>query len=679
MNAARELDLIEQANARFSEPPSASHRRKCAVELWDGIKAPQGWELSAAGVFEVRPGKDGEPDKREAIAGPLWVVGLTTGTAGDWGRLLAFTDHDGCSRQLAIPAARVHEDPAILARELANMGLRIIPGRERRMVAYLASYAPENRIPSAPRLGWMDRRDGGLAFVFPDRVLMAGGHETVVYQPERYSPTAATLHAGGTLADWQAMAALLEPSDTLLFALCAGLAAPWLPFADGDSFVLHFWGTTTRGKTTLAQVAASPWGCAADPADAPSLSFIRRWNVTGNGAEGLAEAYSDLPLPLDELGAGHQKPELIYQLAGGQGKTAMSADRQLKAPRAWRTIVISTGELSIHAKLSEHGTVKGGITHRAIDVEVSDIAEHVQGDQSDRAAFVQGIKRACATHYGAAGPAMLQAIIQTYPTAQAARAAVRDHLDKATAELIQPHHAPEQARALRRFALIAWAGAFASRAGVLPIKPGRVWQAVKAMAGRWGSNGMGTDGDRILEAVRGFILRHGARFQDVSSGVEVRDRAGFRDVTGGRWMFSKDALIEAAPGHDVVTIARAIRDAGHLFTNDANLNPKLVTPAGRIRVYCVLDGLLSDDPTSQDQKQLGQLGHLGQAAPDIGFQPALQGQEALGQLGHRALAPYPQETTRAGANPHSDGLCPSALAALAENSAASIETDSEAF
>ena len=119
---------------------------------WHGVEIPAGFELSLSGVSDVRPGKEGEPAKLEAIAGCLWLVGLTTGTGGDWGRLLRFQDHDDRVKELAIPAARLHEEAPILARELSTLGLNIIPGKEKRLVAYLASFDTLERIQSAPRL-----------------------------------------------------------------------------------------------------------------------------------------------------------------------------------------------------------------------------------------------------------------------------------------------------------------------------------------------------------------------------------------------------------------------------------------------------------------------------------------------------------------------------------------------
>jgi hypothetical protein len=243
---------------------------------------------------------------------------------------------------------------------------------------------------------------------------------------------------------------------------------------------------------------------------------------------------------------------------------------------------------------------------------------------------VQNIKRACATHYGTAGAALLSAIMAEYPDTPAAREAASQSIAAAVTRLQQPHHAPEQVRALRRFALIGWAGEFAARHDVLPVTPARVLEAVQAIAKRWGSTSTGTDADRIIEAVRGFIIKHGVRFQN--SGIDVPNRAGFVDPEKGYWQFTKEALIEAAPGNDVSTIARAIQAAGYLHTNDKNLNVKVQTPAGRMRMYCVLDGLLSGDSDEEDQNTLGQ---LGQSAPEIGLQPALHSKTPLGQLGQK--------------------------------------------
>lgn len=602
---------------------------------------PHGYGLSSDGVVEIKP-KQGERSANERIplCGPLWVIGRTTGAHGEWGLVLVFIDHDGTERQLAIPAARLHEDPSIMSRELATLGLQTTHGKERKILAYLSAWEVKKRILSAKRLGWLEDRTGALSFVMPDRVISRSGIGQVVYQPERYAPTVRTVHASGTLAQWQANVA--DPAcqnPPMLFALCAGLAPAFLAFGEaGDSFVIHFWGQTSRGKTTVGQIAASPWGCAADPADAPSLTFVRRWNLTGNGLEGLAEAHSDLPLVLDELGSstvGDIRP-LVYQLSGGQGKAAMSSSRELKEPRSWRTIAISTGEVSLHARMSDpHGdgskkSVKGGLVHRALDIELSDIA--AASPAGERSKVVSAIKVACARHYGTAGPELIRLITESFGTIADARAYVRDQVELVMGEIAPDVLATETMRAVRRFALIAVAGSFAAERGLIPTTRADVIEATRDIVSAWLGASAQSDEDRITDSVRDFILRHASRFQPINEPEPepytdhygnqhhhtrretepVRDRVGFVDHGAGRWMFTKPGLTEAAPGHDLTTIAKALRGGGHLYTNDSrHLAAKCAVPGvgnGRPWLYVVLGSIIGCEKNEQAPKNGGTSG-----------------------------------------------------------------------
>ena len=108
-------------------------------------------------------------------------------------------------------------------------------------------------------------------------------------------------------------------------------------------------------------------------------------------------------------------------------------------------------------------------------------------------------------------------------------------------------------------------------------------------------------GPRIVNAVRGFLLRHGARFQSTfPKADEVHDRAGFVNHPEGEWFFTEEGLKEAAPGHDAVTIARALRDAGHLFTDKENrLTIKVRIHGQRPRLFAVNSSIL------EGQEQIG--------------------------------------------------------------------------
>lgn len=625
--------------------------------------APAGWILSCYGVKEDR--EEGDPIK---VCGPLWIVGRTTGPHGEWGVVLVFRDHDGTDRRLAIPADRLHEDATILARELARMGLGIIPGKEKKMLAYLAAWQPEDRILSAKRLGWLEDRTGALAFVMPDRVIRQNGDGDVIFQPERFSPTAKTVHSRGTLADWQAqVAAPVCDHDMMLFALSAGLATAFLAYAEAtDSFILHFTGKTTRGKTALAQIAASPWGCAADPNDAPSITFVRRWNVTANGLEGLAEAHSDMPLVLDELGSSNVSDvrPMVYALAGGQGKTALNSAREMKEPRSWRTIAISTGEMSLQEKMTDPTgdgrrslPVKGGLTHRALDIEIDDIAEGIPLNQ--RAARVQSIKVACRDCYGTAGPALIKAMTEHFASAAAVRAYARDAVGTLAAEIDTDGALPQEgARALRRFALIALAGCFAADIGLIPTTRDKVITATRAAVATWKGADQGTDAERIIARIQAFIFTHESRFQRINdSTIEtdpkpehgpfsyhnpaprpfvVADRAGWHDIASDLWYFTDSALKEAAPGNDTATIARAIQEHGHLHTDDSSrLKARLsvLIDGKRPRAYAVKGTIIEAEKVGQRSKTAGQAGQAGQSQAAQGFQSVPIDDGTAGQAG----------------------------------------------
>jgi uncharacterized protein (DUF927 family) len=631
-------------------------------------KAPDGWKLSKGGVFEIRETEN--ETKLLYTCGPLRVIGRTTGAHGEWGLVLAFKDHNGTEQQLSIPADRLHQDPATLVSDLSRQGLDILPSRGKRVPDYLAAWRPTERILSAKRLGWMEDPSGALSFVMPDRVITRDGNKQVVFQPDRYSPTVRTVHASGTLEDWQAkVAAPACRHRPMLFALCGGLAPAFLAFAEaGDSFVLHFWGKTSRGKTTVGQISASPWGCAADPNDAPSLTFIRRWNVTGNGLEGLAESHSDMPLVLDELGSstvGDIRP-LIYQLAGGQGKTALNSAREMKEPRSWRTIAISTGELSLHARMSDpdgDGTktraVKGGLTHRALDVEIADIAE--ASPASEREAIVSGVKVACARTYGTAGPELVRLIAERFSSASAVRQYVKERIADVSADLIDRPLPAETARAVRRFALIAVAGEFAADAGLIPASKEEVRASVKEVATAWLGASAETDEERIVASVRAFILRHESRFQRINEpepetktdrwGNEyqptardpepVRDRVGYVDRKAGKWMFTDAGLVEAAPGNDKTTIARTLKRAGYLHTSEGKLQERVSIGAERPRMYSVKSSILDGENDSRLIKTVGHGGHGGQAQQPQGLETVHHAEMQGGQGGQDAVDKAP--------------------------------------
>ena len=114
-----------------------------------------------------------------------------------------------------------------------------------------------------------------------------------------------------------------------------GLAG-WHLAIPGEGGGFHFFGPSSRGKTTIQRAAASVWGRgSADP------GFIRSWRATANAQEAAAAQVTDTLLALDEIGVADSRDAAaaIYQLAAGVGKRRSrrdeSAGTQSLGGRPW--------------------------------------------------------------------------------------------------------------------------------------------------------------------------------------------------------------------------------------------------------------------------------------------------------------------------------------------------------
>jgi hypothetical protein len=376
-----------------------------------------GYRISADGVFEV-PEDRSKPETRLTLAPCGVLAHCRDGTQQNWGAYLRWRDRDGRIHEAAFPVGRFHESGGMLPVELANAGLPIMPGMEKKLLRYLANGNPATRYRAAIQTGWQDGTD---VFVLPSGSLEgANEHERTVYQPDRYTPTRQSVRTAGTFEEWQTTVAVpCAENPVLVFWLSGSFGAPLLHLLGLEGGGFHLYGLTSQGKTTAEQVAASVWGDGTDPAEGRLTAFVKKWNQTKNATEGLAEAHNDLPLCLDEIGEADAREfgHMIYQLAGGQGKGRMLADATLKRSKVWRTLLLSTGEVPTTDVLESEGRrLMGGQAVRLVDLPATDpttgqtiiVNTH---ETSSPALFADQLKRACGTHFGWAGPAFVKALM----------------------------------------------------------------------------------------------------------------------------------------------------------------------------------------------------------------------------------------------------------------------------
>jgi len=182
-------------------------------------------------------------------------------------------------------------------------------------------------------------------------------------------------------------------------------------------------------------------------------------------------------------------------------------------------------------------------------------------------------------------------------------------------------------RAARRFALVAFAGEYASSLGITGWPEGETTRAAvtcfKAWLDRRGSVGAG-DIEAAIAQVRLFLTLHGgSRFEticaDDDSKVErtgARDRVGFRQEIldeepssgGGEpagnsgeetehrsflyYVLPAAFRKEVCRGFDPEMVAKSLRERGHLNVETGRLTfQKRLPGLGRQRVYCILPSI----------------------------------------------------------------------------------------
>jgi hypothetical protein len=605
---ADEAQKVVSLPAKTQDIPSGSEPAKRQPQPWDPVRQyiPEGYFITQRGAFSQHK------DDPEFISGPCWVTALTRSHTGDeWGLMIHWIDQDGKEQQMAFPARRLSEPRYPLAPDLASMGLKVIPGKERQLIRYLASFdlPQSHRLRSVSQLGWLSGDLENPVFVLPDGPIGIGQGEEIVFQPEEHCPTTYSMRSGGSLDRWKTfVAGSCIGNPILVFSLCVGFAGPLLRITNLDSGGFHLYGASSKGKTTALQVAASIWGCGADPAALSENAYIGRWNTTGNALEGTAAAHNDGLLALDEMGTCNARDfgKVIYDLFGGRGKSRLNKNATLQAHRTWRIQGLSTGELSVRQKIEEESgrAAKAGHLVRMLDIPIHG---GVVKDSHSRppGEFVNRLKSACGRFYGTAGPAFLERLVTCEQDTQSLQRKIQqrvhyysDHLAY-VASMDGEELESVQQRAMRRLALIIVAGELAIEFGILPFTLEEVTQSVIAIQRAWlGDADNEPECVRGMRALRDFMLRNEAHFRSaVDQRTVVRDLVGYIDAGQDLYLFTDQGIKEALHGYPWKAVLAELDHRGFLFKNEGGRlkSRHHIAGKGRPRLYAIRGRLLEDE------------------------------------------------------------------------------------
>ncbi len=587
------------------------------------VVLPEGFAFRHDGLwFEPAPTEKNPDPSPIFIAAPFEVVGEAhDGSGNAWGVLLRWQDRDGGQHQWSVPKRLVHEQGNTIAAELEDAGLPCgIGGHAQSLLKqFISGVRAARRLRFVGRAGWHEA-GGQHVFMLPGGEAFGPAAGSFVLQAERVG-TDAAFRTAGSLDGWQReVAAYAVGNDRLALFLSAAFAGPLLDVMAEPSGGLHLTGQSQSGKSTATFVAGSVWGRGDRGAQ------VRPWRGTANGIEGVAAETSDTVLILDEIGQADARDvgDVVYMLANESGKTRAGRSGQARQRQTWRSLFLSTGELTLAAKMADAGKrAMAGLEVRLVNLPADagaglGVFQALHG-KPGAAVLADHLRDAARTHYGTAARSYLRQL--TSDRAQdpdGLRAFLTKLRDGFLAQHV-PEGAAGQVRSVAsRFALIGAAGELARDYGVLPWSEGEAMRAAGACFAAWimERGGAGAEEDaQAVACVRAFIEVHGeSRFTEVSDVPAGSDapasvseprgtvrRAGFRrrttTVDGLQWEYLILPEVwknEVCKGLDPKHVASALKKRMLLRVEGPGRHQTKVRMAehGRLRVYQVSGDIL---------------------------------------------------------------------------------------
>jgi putative DNA primase/helicase len=212
------------------------------------------------------------------------------------------------------------------------------------------------------------------------------------------------LEPQGSLNVWKGMIFVdVGTNIPLQTILCIGFSAPLVGYLstkydDVDTLLFHLVGDSTKGKTTAALLAVSPFGMPSNK----KKGLMKSWNGTSNATINMMAGNYGIPLVLDELSMSSAKSltSEIYVLTNGQEKSRLNDEMKQRKQGTWSTTIISTGEQSIFERTNQNI----GLTVRAF--EFSNISWTTSAENAD------AIRSVIQDDYGYAGEAFIKSLFE---------------------------------------------------------------------------------------------------------------------------------------------------------------------------------------------------------------------------------------------------------------------------
>lgn len=266
--------------------------------------------------------------------------------------------------QRVIPASLLLSDREIIS-FLVNNGFANLPLKEdeKALCNFLRESSNNaNKGLFASKLGWLEDKfatEQKLSFVYvtPDKQYFRTKPNMqirFVQSDEQYNQS---MEINGSLDDWKNnVGKYIKYSPLLTLSACMGLGAIAMKPCGIESYIVHIFGTTSKGKSNIELVAQSVFRKAAK-------NTLPSWDITPIGLMDKCRAFADSLFILDEVTKFPDVPsklqQMIYRATNGSGKiTSFAYAKSVnRVDLNWIIPILSSGEKSI-TQILEEGNVK---------------------------------------------------------------------------------------------------------------------------------------------------------------------------------------------------------------------------------------------------------------------------------------------------------------------------------
>jgi len=552
----------------------------------DGI--PDGFEFRDDGIYSL-PDPESDGGSPQWLCSPLIVAAQTVDSnGGRCGKFITGTAATGVCHQFVMSSKDIYRVSKVVD-QLVDKGFEIRKEKsmQESVSKMLLDWKPEKTILLSEKIGWSDE-------TFKTYLLADGsvvGRKDAIYAPTRPVFSLKGVTSCGDLNSWKDTVSLRAVGNPVLItAISLAFAGPLLRINGRNGFGIHFKGLSSTGKTTALTVATSVWG---------GGDLIRTWRTTSNALEATAAFANDNFLPLDELA--EVRPgaagEACYMLANGQPKIRANSQGHAGKASNWKTVVMSTGEISMAEKLSEVGiNPKEGQIVRMIDLKADGraygIFDNLDG-AIDAASFAKELNESAARACGHAGPAFVSKLTEL---SEDITTFLKHNVEVYTSLILKGVDISEisfSPRVAEQFAIVALAGEMATRFGLTGWKELTAIAAASEMFRTWivGQHNP-LSRSEILRRIQEAVVTYDARLQEEGASP-VKNKFGWQDKS--RVMFDDFGWSEIHGDLDLKAVARAARGFGLLTSGDGD-NLKAKAPnwiPNRPRLYIVQRSVLT--------------------------------------------------------------------------------------